>query len=205
MKLAFKVGLVAFALAIVYVSWCVTTPQVAKVSLSPTSYCEMRIPLFYTRGATIDYYQNHHRVGGLTMVNDFLFDQEAIYPGPDGHSVVCLSWPDTVEAAFTIDFSRRSRSSSPTDSRIRENLVEKTDFEVRACTTDEVASVRHFIQTADLKTFAACTRWGARAENEDTRQGELLFLSDATTQWTHARENRALLMPVEPAVTDAAH
>jgi hypothetical protein len=120
-------------------------------------------------------------IGRTILSNGFLYDPLAIFPCPDHRSVVCVSWPDTYEAAFTIDFSQRPAGGAEIPDRLHGIVVDSSDFEVRACTTTEVSFVKKFIRTSDLKTFASCTRWGNSGANEDSRLVMLRFLMMATS------------------------
>jgi hypothetical protein len=172
---------IVLAMAVSAISWKLTHPQVARVTFAPSRYCLMEVYPFYTRGGVISYYENGRRVGSVKLSNDFLYDPLAIFAGPDGHSIICLSWPDTFDAAFTIDFSQPNTQGDLVENRLRNIVVDSSDFEARACTTREVAFVRHFLETSSLKTLASCTRWGANGETEDTRQYLLFFLKVSTS------------------------
>ena len=121
---------------------------------------------------------------GTVLLHSDIFDNPmAFFPGPDGHSVVCFSYLDASYTAFTVNFTSRDRRESINSLPLQvtsEPVANRSDFEVRACTTKEVDFVRRYIETEDLATLSGLL--GARAtEIAQVRQNLLYFLESATT------------------------
>jgi hypothetical protein len=186
--------------------WAKVSMQVAHVTLSNDRYCTLQFHQWYTGKSILSYFENGTCVGVVQLNNDLFNDPLAMFPGPDGLSVVCLSWPDTFDAAFTVDFSKRSHDGVPIPKRLRldgQEAVDFSNFKVRACTPKEVEFVRHYIETADLKTFANCTRWGNSAATEEQRANTLRFLTWAISpnNWQDPilKNAKPLILPEEDA------
>ena len=202
MKAAWAAGL----LVVIFIIWswvCVST-QVARVTFSQDRYCRLQFHEWNSGRAVLSYYEKGALVGRVQLNNDLFNDPLAMFPGPDGHSVVCLSWPDTFDTAFTVDFSKYNREGVKIPERLRlggQEVVDFSNFEVRACTTAEVNFVRHFIEGTDLKTLGLCTRWGSPA-TEDTRKYTLHFLGWATARVNG--EGAPLILP-EDSLAEETH
>ena len=120
----------------------------------------------------------------VQLNNDLFNDPLAMFPGPDGFERRCLSWPDTFDGAFTVDFPNTVLTACLSHKCLRldgQEAVNFSNFKVRACTPKEVDFVRHYIETVDLKTFANCTKWGNSAATEEQRADTLRFLTWATS------------------------
>ena len=189
------------------VPWYLDRTRTGHVELSKGCSCDLSASAFYTSDGVVSYSENGVCIGRTFLSNDFLYDPLAIFPCPDNHSVVCMSWPDTFEAAFTIDFSKRSPNVDRIPDPLQGVAVDSSDFEVRACTTDEVAYVKDFIRTADLKTFAACIRSVPSAEVDHNRQKVIDFLTMATAMhdWRDPLMKNAspLLVAEQPDIVEA--
>ena len=106
-------------------------------------------------------------MGTVDLVSGMLEHPWAIFPGPDGNTVVCLSRLDTTYAAFTVDVTKPN--DDPRFDRLHlrapvEPVIKRSDFLVRACTAKEVEFVRQFIQTIGLSTLAVSVKGGVTAE-----------------------------------------
>jgi hypothetical protein len=195
------ISLVMAGICFEFGPWYLQRTHGAHVELSEGHDCDLSVSAFYLTNGVVSYSENGVCIGRTILSNDFLYDPLAIFPCPDHHSVVCLSWPDTFDAAFTIDFSKYHPDGASIPGRLKGVVVDSSDFEVRACTTKEVAFVKQFIQTADLKTFAACTRWGPIAETEDHRQYMLDFLDWSTSPMKDASP---LILPEDPDYAESS-
>jgi hypothetical protein len=207
-KVIIEVSLVAAALlaVLLFAWWADVSRQVAHVTFSKDRYCKLQFHQWYSGRSILSYYENGACVGHVQLNNDLFNDPLAMFPGPDGRSVVCLSWPDTFDAAFTVDFSKRSSAGCTIPERLRlegQEAVDFSNFEVRACTTKEVEFVRRFIRNADLKTLGDCIRNKA---TEEARQDTLTFLAWATSpnNWTDpVLKNAApLLLPDDQSLAE---
>jgi len=212
-KIIIKLSLIGVALlAFLLLSWSVhVSGQVARVTFSKDRYCKLEFHQWYSGMSILSYYENGVCVGIVKLNNDLFNDPLAMFPGPDGKSVVCLSWPDTFDAAFTVDFTKRRWDGVTIPERLRlegQEAVDFSNFKVRACTTKEVEFVRQFIQGSDLKTFASCTRYGERAQTEDARADMLRFLTWATSTpvWSDPDLEHAapLILPEDQSIAEGS-
>ena len=207
------VGLTAAALVIfsALIWWTDVSKEVVHVSFSQDRSCKLEFHQWDSGRSVLSYYEHEVRVGTVTLNNDLFNDPIAMFPGPNDASVICLSWPDTFDAAFTVDFSKRSNEGMPIPERLRldgQEAVDFSNFNVRACTPNEVASVRSFIERTDLKTYASYTRYGEAAANEESRKHMLRFLTLATSpnDWRDPVLMNAapLLLPEDESIADGA-
>jgi hypothetical protein len=216
MKIIKKVALIAAAASAIIVVvllvawWAKVSTEVAHVTFSNNRYCKLQFHQWNTGRSVLSYYENGICIGVVQLNNDLFNDPLAMFPGPDGQSVVCLSWPDTYNAAFTVDFSKRSPGGMPIPKRLQlysQEAVDFSNFKVRACTPEEVDFVRDYIKRVDLKTFASCTRWGASGATEDQREDALRFLTWATSpnNWQDPilKDAVPLILPEEVDVAEA--
>jgi hypothetical protein len=192
----------ALFLAAFLIGWIYISIPVAHVSLSKNSHCKLEFHQLLTGKCILSYYVAGTCMGTTTLHSDLLNNPLACFPGPDEKSVICLSDLDTFQAAFTVDFTKRNNKGTAIPPRLQEpgqEAVDHSDFEVRACTYEEVDFVKQYIKTVDLSTLSNCIRWGARPE---TRQGVLKFLIYATTpnNWQDPvlKDAHPLMLPAEP-------
>jgi hypothetical protein len=145
---------------------------------------------WYAGRCVLSYYEKAACVGTVLLHSDIFDNPMAFFRGPDEHSVVCFSCLDTSHTAFTVDFTRRNGQESIHSLPLKVTsapVVDRSNFEVRACTTQEVDFVRHYIETADLATLSGL--WGARPlPTPEVRQNLLNFLESATTT-NHAKDD----------------
>jgi hypothetical protein len=182
--------------------WCWLSSEVARVTWSTDRYCKLEFHQWYSGQSILSYYEKGTRIGFVKLNNDFLNDPLAMFPGPDGKSVVCLSWPDTFDAAFTVSFSTYSKKGVVIPDRLKldgQEAVDFSNFPVRACTTREVEFVRHFIQNADDKTLISCLRWQVPESTAEKRADTLRFLAWATSpnDWRDSvlKDGSPLILP----------
>jgi hypothetical protein len=152
-------GLSAVLLVTFLSFWVYISSQVAHLSLSKDRYCKMQFHQWYTGRCVLSYFDNGICLGTVILDNGFLTDPWAIFPGPDGKSVVCLSELDLTDAAFTVNFTKCSNQGVTIPMGLQD-AVDRSDFEVRACTRKEVNFVENFIKTADSSVVAGCLRGG---------------------------------------------
>jgi hypothetical protein len=161
--------------------WVYISVPVAHLSFSKDRYCTLEFHQWSTGRCVLSYDENGVCVGTVRLHSDLLNNPIAFFPGPDGESVVCLSDLDTMGVAFIVDFSKRDRNGVVIPERLRdpgEESVDRSDFEVRACTRKEVDFVAQYIKTTDPKTLSNLVRWGTTAPQ--TRENMLNFLKFAT-------------------------
>ncbi len=133
----------------------------AHFSFSETRRCELAFDQLYPSACLLSYYENERRVGTTKLHADLFDNPDAFFPGPDGHSAICFTYLDTTYATFTVDFAKRNQDEDFHNLRLRvpvEPIVDRSDFEVRACTAREVAYLEQYIKTADETTLAALVR-----------------------------------------------
>jgi len=161
--------------------WSYMSIPVAQISLSENRHCSLVFHEFLTGKCVLSYYKNNTRVGTVVLHSDLLNNPLAIFPGPDGQTVVCLSDLDTFQAAFTIDLTNQNNNGVAIPDWLRkpdQEAVDRSDFLVRACTKNEVEFVANYIKTANMASLSNCVRWGASRE---TREAYREFLICATT------------------------
>ena len=128
-------------------------------------------------------YQDGVRTGTAELINGLFEHPWAMFPGPDGDTVICFSILDTTYATFTVDVTKPN--DDPRFARLHlrvpvEPVVERSDFLVRACTVKEVDYLAEYIKTTDLKTLSKSLRGGASTE---TREDLLTYLAWSTTPY----------------------
>ena len=112
-------------------------------------------------------YQNDVRTGTADLVSGMLEHPWAMFPGPDGYTVVCFSRLDTTYAAFTVEVTKPNDDPRFTRLHLQvpvEPVIERSDFLVRACTGKEVDFIRQYVQTTDLGILAKSVKGGLTAE-----------------------------------------
>ena len=124
------------------------------------------------------YYENGLCTGTVRLSGGLLADPLAFFPGPDANTVLCLSWLDITNAAFTVDFAKRNPRGVTIPEQL-EDAVDWSAFEVRACTRREVDFTEQYLKTVDRQTLSHLVRGGSGSEEE--RQNMLKFLHSATT------------------------
>ena len=182
-KIMFKVLGVLVVLAII-AFWSYLSISVGRLALSKERRCELVFHEWLTGRCVLSYYENGICLGKVRLNNDIFITPQAFFPGPDGKSVVCLSWPDTFYAAFTVDFTKRNDKGVIIPPRLQlpgQEAVDFSNFEVRACTRKEVDFVYNYIKTVDLNTLSHLVRWSEWGTTEETREGMLRCLIWATT------------------------
>lgn len=160
--------------------WASISRPVAYPALSQSRHCKMQFHQWYTGRCVVSFYENGVRVGTATLSTGLFTHPWAMFPGPAGTSVVCFSWLDTTYAAFTVDFARRNERGVSIPRKLRD-AVDYSDFDVRACTTDEVAFVANFIRTASPDALFGLSRWGRTTV--EPKENDLLFLKLATNPY----------------------
>lgn len=171
-------GLLFLALISVFSFWWASISRpVADISLSQGRHCKMQFHQWYTGKCVLSCYEDGVRIGKATLTTGFFTHPWAMFPGPDGKSVVCFSWLDTTYAAFTVDLAKRN-PEGVTIPRKLGGTVDFSNFDVRACSTGEVEFVANFIRTAGPNLFNL-SRWGLRSPQ--SKENALLFLKLATT------------------------
>jgi hypothetical protein len=204
------VAVVAFLPMMLIGWWAEVSMEVAHVTFSRDRYCKLQFHQWSTGKSILSYFDRGSCVGVVELNNDLFDDPLAMFPGPGGMSIVCLSWPDTFDGAFTVDLSEYSHDGVHIPPRLRlegQRAVDFSNFKVRACTAKEVEFVRHYIETVDLKTFASCTRWGSSGATEKQRAATLRFLTWATSpnDWRDPilKDAKPLILPEDIDVADA--
>ena len=150
----------------------------AYLSLPDHRRCVLEFHHWYSGRYVLSYYDNSTCIGTVRLSGGLLTDPLGFFPGPDGNTVLCLSWLDITNAAFTVDFTKRHPRGATIPEQL-EDAVDWSAFEVRACTQREVDFTRQYLRTVDRQTLAHLVRGGSGSEAE--RQNMLEFLRSATT------------------------
>ncbi len=132
--------------------WLIKAARVWQVALTENSYCRVHFYCWYSGDCTLDFYRDGAHVGRTVLGRGLFTHPWAVFPGPDGQSVVCFSWLDATFAAFTVDLRQRTDAAVP---RVLEEAVERSDFPVRACTHVEVEFVADLIADAEPSHWAS--------------------------------------------------
>ena len=152
----------------------------ARVDRSENRRCTLEFCRWYSGGCVLSCYQNDVCTGTVDLVSRLLEHPWAMFPGPDGYTVVCFSRLDTTYAAFTVDMTKPNDDPRFTRLHLQvpvEPVIERSDFMVRACTAKEVEFVRQYVQTVELNTLGMSVKGGVTAE---TRQNALTGVAWST-------------------------
>lgn len=169
--------LFAYFCALYLAGWIYVSIPVSHFSFSKDRYCKMEFHQWLTGRCVLSYYENSVCVGTVRLHSDLLNNPVAFFPGMDGESVVCFSYLDTTWAAFTVDFTKQDNNGVVIPERLRDpgqEAVDRSDFEVRACTRKEVNFVEQYIKTVDSNTLSNLVIRGSTAP--ETRRNLLTFL-----------------------------
>ena len=162
--------------------WISRFPQ-ADVQLSDNRRCTLQWHRWYSGSTVLSCYQNGARTGTTELINGLFEHPWAMFPGPDGNTVVCFSILDMTYATFAVDVTKPNNDPKFTQLHLRvpvEPVLERSDFLVRACTAEEVKLVAEYIKTTDSRTLARSVRGGVSAE---TREDLLTYLTWSTTPY----------------------
>ena len=172
-------GCLAILLAVVMAAYWgrVSSFPTARVTLSANRRCTLEFHRWYSGRCVLSCYENGVCVGTTRLCTGWLTDPIAFFPGPNENTVVCFSWGDTTDAAFTVDLTGRHPSGAAIPTRLAD-VVDWSAFEVRACTRREVDFTVHYIKTADQTDLARLSRMGSGSEQ--VRADLLKFLLWAT-------------------------
>ena len=155
--------------------------RAAHVNLSDNRRCTLEYCRWYSGGCVLSCFQNDVRTGTVDLVSGMLEHPWAMFPGPDGNTVICCSILDTTYAAFTVDVTKLNDDPQFTRLHLQvpvEPVIERSDFLVRACTAKEMEFVRQYVQTVDLNTLGKSMKGGAITE---TRKNVLTYLTWSTS------------------------
>ncbi len=180
-------GCVTLAVTLAALSWggwLFKSAHSWRVELSEHDECVVRFYEWRSGNCLLEFYHDGTRLGGTTLDRGLLSHPWAVFPGPDGQSVICFSSLDLTFAAFSVDLRSRPVPGASGDGvavpRDLDEAVIRSDFPVRACTPAEVAFV------ADLIAQASPSRWASHLSvdalpPEAERDRCLSFLRLATT------------------------
>jgi hypothetical protein len=170
---------VFFGVLAVFASWILyLNSPVSRIALSDHRYCTIRFHQLYPGNGLLSYYDNSVRVGTVRLASGWFEHPWAVFPGPDGQSVICLSLLDTTYAAFTVDLAQPDSQGMAIPFKLQE-AVDRSDFKVRACTRKEVNYVADLIKTADSNRLA--NYCGDGFMTPEIRNNLATFLLYATT------------------------
>jgi hypothetical protein len=171
--------LLLFFIVIPVLWWFYISSPVVNVSLSKNSYCKMQFNQWYTGRCMLYYYEDSVCIGRVKLGLGLFTHPLAVFPGSDGKTVVCFSRLDTTYAAFTVDFSKRIQQGTHIPAKLQD-AVNYSNFEVRACTRQEVNFVADYIRTVDSNLLAKHLIGGETSEQ--SRANALLFLRYSTEE-----------------------
>ena len=129
----------------------------ARLALSADRRCTLEFHRWYSGRCVLSCYEHGSCVGTTRLSSGWLTDPIAFFPGPDENTVLCFSWGDTTDAAFTVDFTERHRSGAAIPKRLAD-VVDWSAFGVRACTRREVDFTAHYLKTVDQQELAHRSR-----------------------------------------------
>ena len=155
----------------------------ARVDLSENRRCTLEFCRWYSGGCVLTCYQNSACTGTVDLVSGLLEHPWAMFPGPDGNTVICFSRLDTTYAAFAVDMTKPNDDPQFTRLHLQvrvEPVIERSDFLVRACTAKEVEHVRQYIQTAGLSILAKSVKGGV---SDEGRRNLLAVVTWSTTPY----------------------
>ena len=181
-----RFGCPILLLSIGAVVLAVTATEWIRFSSFPPAYmelpgnrrCVLEFHHWYSGRYVLSYYESGVCTGTVRLSGGILTDPLAFFPGPDGNTVLCLSWLDVTNAAFTVDFTKRNLRGVKIPERL-EDAVDWSTFEVRACTHHEVDFTRQYLSAVDRGTLSHLVR--DCTDPEKARQNMLRFLYSATT------------------------
>jgi hypothetical protein len=158
------IGAFAVFMAIFLFGWVDLSSQVAHLSLSKNRSCKVEFCQWYSGRCVLSYYENGVCVGTAEMDMGAFTHPWMAFPGQDGKSVIFFSELDTTSAVFTVDFTKWNPQGVAIPDRLQD-VVNRSDFEVRACTKKEVNYVADYIAMAKLTTLSDLRgggpTWGA--------------------------------------------
>jgi len=173
--------------------WVSISRPVAELSLPQKLHCRMQFHRWWTGKCVLSCEENGVRAGTTTLATGLFTHPWAAFPGPGGNTVICFSRLDNTYAVFTVDVAKRNPKGVSIPPKL-EGTVDFSNFEVRACSTDEVAFVANLIRTA-APSLSNLSRWGL--SSPQSREDALLFLKLATTRYD---ENDPVLKEARPQI-----
>ena len=185
--------LLSILISVFFLWWISISRPVAELSLAQGRHCKMQFHQWWTGKCVLTCDENGGRLGTATLATGLLTHPWAAFPGPDGSTVICFSRLDTTYAAFTVDVTKRNPKGA-TIPRKLEMTVDFSNFDVRACSADEVAFVANLIR-ASPPSLSNLSRWGF--SSPQSRENALSFLKFATTRYD---ANDAVLKEAKPQI-----